>query len=147
MWKYWDQDAYDPDETSESGADFWVMRYSEVLLILAEALNEENGGPITVAYDAINQVRERARNGQAGVLPDLSGMSQEEFRKAVLEERRHEFVNEGKRWFDLVRTGNLVEYVKHAKGDQANPQEFNHVFPIPQRERNNNPNLSQNLGY
>ncbi|MCF8229132.1 MAG: RagB/SusD family nutrient uptake outer membrane protein, partial [Bacteroidales bacterium] len=97
--------------------------------------------------DAINQVRERARNAQTGVLPDLSGLTQDEFRKAVLAERRHEFVNEGKRWFDLVRTGNLVEYVKEAKGDKANPQEFNNLFPIPQRERNNNPNLSQNTGY
>ena len=147
IWKYWDQEAYEPDETSESGADFWVMRYSEVLLILAEALNEANGGPTQEAYDAINQVRERARNGQTGVLPDLSGLNQNEFRKAVLTERRHEFVNEGKRWFDLVRTGHLVEYVKEAKGDKANPQEFNNLFPIPQRERNNNPNLTQNTGY
>jgi len=147
IWKFWDQDAYDPDETSESGANFMVMRYSEILLIYAEALNEANGGPTPSAYDAINQVRERARNGQTGVLPDLAGLTQDEFREAVLMERRHEFVNEGKRWFDLVRTNNLVEFVNRAKGDQTNPQDFNYLFPIPQRELDINTNLIQNPGY
>jgi starch-binding outer membrane protein, SusD/RagB family len=147
IWKFWDQDAYEPDQTSESGADFFVMRYSEILLIYAEALNEANGGPTTEAYEAINTVRGRARNGVADVLPDLEGLMQEDFRKAVLAERRHEFVNEGMRWFDLTRTGNLVEFVKLAKGDQSNPQDFNYLFPVPQRERSVNASLSQNTGY
>lgn len=147
IWKYWDQVAYKPQNTSQSGADFMVMRYSEVLLIYAEALNEANNGPNTEAYDAINKVRTRARNGVAGVLPDLTGLDQDSFRTAVLNERRHEFVNEGHRWYDLVRTGKLIEYVKRAKGDKANPSDFNTVFPIPQRERDLNPNLSQNQGY
>jgi hypothetical protein len=81
------------------------------------------------------------------VLPDLSGLSREEFRNALLNERRHEFVSEGQRWYDLVRTGRLIEYVKRAKGDKANPTEFSSVFPIPQRERDFNKNLSQNEGY
>ncbi|MBK7031314.1 MAG: RagB/SusD family nutrient uptake outer membrane protein [Bacteroidales bacterium] len=147
IWKYWDQVAYKPQNTSQSGANFVLMRYSEVLLIYAEALNEANGGPTTEAYDAINTVRERARNGVADVLPDLSGLDQSSFRQAVLSERRHEFVNEGQRWFDLVRTGNLINYVKQAKGDKANPSDFNTVFPIPQRELDLNKNLKQNLGY
>lgn len=147
IWKYWDQVAYKPAATSQSGANFIVMRYPEILLIYAEALNEANGGPTAEAYDAINQVRARARNGNATVLPDLSGLSREEFRNALLNERRHEFVSEGQRWYDLVRTGRLIEYVKRAKGDKANPTEFSSVFPIPQRERDFNKNLSQNEGY
>jgi starch-binding outer membrane protein, SusD/RagB family len=147
IWKYWDQDAYKPAATSQSGADFMVMRYSEILLIYAEALNEDMGGPSVEAYEAINKVRERARNGNTSVLPDLSGLDQTAFRQAILNERRHEFVNEGQRWYDLVRTGNLVEYVKRAKGDKANPSDFNSVFPIPQRELDINKNLTQNLGY
>ncbi|MBE0646360.1 MAG: RagB/SusD family nutrient uptake outer membrane protein [Bacteroidales bacterium] len=146
IWKHWDQSAYDPDETSQSGADFMVMRYAEILLIFAEAENELSG-PTTLAYDAINLVRARARNNDPAVLPDLQGLSQDQFRAAVLVERRHEFVNEGLRWYDLTRTNNLVEFVKRAKGDQANPQSFNYLFPIPQRERDLNANLTQNTGY
>jgi len=147
IWKYWDQVAYKPAATSASGADFFVMRYSEILLIYAEALNEAKGGPTTEAYDAINQVRARARNVKTGVLPDLEGLDQAGFRTAVLNERRHEFVSEGQRWYDLVRTGNLVEYVKRAKGNGANPTAINNLFPIPQRELDNNKNLTQNQGY
>jgi hypothetical protein len=146
IWKHWDQDTYEPDETAQCGSNFAVMRYSEILLIYAEAINEISG-PTAEAYDAINQIRNRARNGNAEVLPDLDGLSQDDFRLAVLNERRHEFVNEGVRWYDLVRTGNLVEYVNNAKGSDSNPQEFNNLFPIPQRELDNNPKLDQNLGY
>jgi len=147
IWKYWDQVAYTPAATSQSGADFFVIRYSDILLIYAEALNEANGGPTTEAYTAINQVRARARNGNTTVLPDLAGLDQDAFRTAVLNERRHEFVNEGQRWYDLVRTGKLVEYVKRAKGDNSNPTAVNYLFPIPQRELDNNKKLTQNQGY
>ena len=147
IWKHWDQETYPPDQTGQSGANFPVMRYSEVLLIYAEALNEMNQGPPPEAYDAVNRVRQRARNGVEGVLPDLSGLSYEAFRDAVLKEKRCETVNEGHRWFDLVRTGNLEAFVKRAKGDKANPQPFNYVFPIPQREMDLNQQLVQNDQY
>jgi hypothetical protein len=147
IWKHWDQEAYPPDKTGQSGANFPVMRYSEILLIYAEALNELNQGPTIEAYEAVNAVRARARNGVDGVVPDLEGLSYEQFREAVLKEKRCETVNEGQRWFDLVRTGNLEEYVKRAKGDKANPQPFNYVFPIPQREMDLNKNLVQNDQY
>lgn len=146
IWKHWDQDTYEPDQTAQCGSNFAIMRYSEVLLIYAEAINEVSG-PTTEAYDAINKVRARARNGNESVLPDLAGLSKDDFRKAILAERRVEFVNEGIRWYDLVRTKNLIEYVKRAKGDIANPQEFNYVFPIPQRELDVNKNLTQNPNY
>jgi hypothetical protein len=147
IWKHWDQDAYGPDETGSSGANFPVMRYAEVLLIYAEALNEMNQGPTQEAYDAVNQVRARARNGVDGVLPDLSGLSYEEFQAAVLKEKRCETVNEGHRWYDLVRTGNLETYVKRAKGGKADPQPHHYVFPIPQREIDLNDALEQNDDY
>ncbi|MDG2081256.1 MAG: RagB/SusD family nutrient uptake outer membrane protein [Bacteroidales bacterium] len=145
VWKHWDQDTYAPDETAQCGSNFAIMRYSEVLLIYAEALNEFLG-PSSEAYLAINTVRQRARNGNENVLPDLDGLSKDEFREAVLHERRVEFVNEGIRWYDLVRTGNLIEFVNRAK-NEANPQEYNYVFPIPQREMDANSKLTQNQGY
>lgn len=147
IWKHWDQDTYPPAETGSSGANFPVMRYAEILLIYAEALNEINQGPTPEAYEAVNQIRKRARNGDESVLPDLTGLSYQEFQDAVLNEKRKETVNEGHRWFDLVRTGNLEEYVKRAKGDKANPQAFNYVFPIPQREIDLNDKLVQNDNY
>lgn len=147
IWKYWDQEAYDHDETGHSGANFHVMRYSEVLLIYAEALNELNGQPTTEAYEAVNKIRERARNGNNSVLLNLDGLSQQEFREAVWKEKRCETVNEGQRWFDLIRTNRLIERVKSAKGDLAHPQNYNYLMPIPQRERDNNKNLTQNIGY
>jgi len=146
VWKHWDQDTYEPEETAQCGSNFDIIRYSEILLIYAEAVNEVSG-PTSDAYDAINAVRARARNGNENALPDLTGLSKDEFRDAVLQERRVEFVNEGIRWYDLVRTGKLVEYVKRAKGSDTNPQDFNTVFPIPQRERDVNTNLTQNNGY
>jgi hypothetical protein len=147
VWKYWDRDVYDADETGQSGANFKVMRYAEILLIYAEALNELNNGPAQAAFDAVNQVRARARNGNEDVLPDLSGLDYQAFREAVWKEKRCETVNEGQRWFDLKRTQRLIERVNAAKGDNANPQEYHYKFPVPQRERDLNPNLTQNTGY
>lgn len=146
IWKHWDQDTYDPDKTAQCGSNFAIMRYSEILLIYAEATNELSG-PTAEAYNAINEVRARARNGNENILPDLEGLSKDDFRDAVLRERRVEFVNEGKRWYDLVRTNKLIEYVVRAKGVDANPQTYNYLFPIPQRELDINENLVQNNGY
>lgn len=147
IWKHWDQTVYTVPISSSTGAHFPVMRYAEVLLIYAEALNEANSGPTTEAYNAMELVRERARNGNLNVLPELEGLNQEQFRQAVWKEKRCETVNEGHRWFDLVRTGRLVEAVTNAKGTKANPQQHNYLFPIPQSEIDINSNLKQNEGY
>ncbi len=91
-------------------------RLSEVKLMYAEAANEAEGGPSAKAYAQINAVRYRARpaaNKTDGtVLPDLVGLSQEEFRNAIMEERSMELINEGKRHLDLVRWGNLKEKIE-----------------------------------
>ena len=146
--KYWDE-IREPN-AGNTEADFIYLRYSDVLLMYAEALNELNGAPTAEAYDAINQVRQRARfDGvqNRDVLPDLSGLSYEEFRDAVLLERRREFVAEGQRWFDLVRMDKLQQLVPLAKPG-VNPAEMHNLFPLPQLEVDLNPNLlPQNQGY
>ena len=146
--KYWDEVNEPSGGNTEN--DFPYFRYSEVLLILAEALNEQNNGPTAEAYDAINEVRARARfdgTTEQPVLPDLSGLSYDEFRDAVLLERRKEFVAEGKRWFDLVRMNKLQELVPIAKPG-VSPQAFHNLFPIPLEEIDLNQNLlPQNTGY
>ncbi len=148
IFKYWDQEA--EPSASSSGADFYNLRYPDVLLIYAEAENEINGAPTAEAYEAINRVRRRARfdgETERSTLPDLSGLSQQEFRRAVWKERRREFVWEGQRWFDLVRQGRLKERVEEAKAGVVVDKGKHILFPIPQRERDLNQNLTQNPGY
>jgi len=133
--KYWDRQA--EPVAGDSQQDFPVIRYADVLLTYAEAQAEL--GNFTIANQYLNLVRNRAN------LMNVNIMNIESFREAVLLERRKEFVAEGQRWFDLVRTGTLEEKVLEAKGIQVNP--IYNLFPIPQRERDVNPNLPQNPGY
>ena len=143
--KYWDRVA--EPKANGSSNDYPVIRYADVLLIYAEASNELNHPDIALQY--INKIRKRARfDGTVyqNVLPDYVGLSKEDIRAAILKERRFEFVAEGQRWFDLVRTGTLQTLVPIAKPGVV-PQAKHYVFPIPQRERDLNENLSQNNGY
>jgi len=125
-----------------SAKSFPILRYSDILLMYAEALNETSG-PVTEAYDALNSVRIRA-----GLEP-LTGLTKEAFREAVWLERRLELCFEGHRWFDLVRTGNLVSAVLNETSFSRNPRIDAHhaLYPIPQREMDANSNLVQNNGY
>ena len=133
--KYWDRTA--EPKAGDSQQDFPVIRYSDVLLTYAEAQGELKNFDVANTY--LNKVRNRAN------LPNTSVSTVENFREAVLSERRKEFVAEGQRWFDLVRTGTLAEKVMKAKGIAVKP--IYNLFPIPQRERDLNPNLPQNTGY
>lgn len=123
-----------------SGNNWRAMRYSEVLLIYAEALNEISGGNAQ-ALEAINQVRRRA--GGTTPLPDLAALNQQAFRNAVAQERRVELAFENHRWFDLLRTGKALEIMGQTKNIQAR----NLLLPIPQRDRALNENLEQNKDY
>ncbi|WP_460973101.1 RagB/SusD family nutrient uptake outer membrane protein [Spirosoma migulaei] len=125
------------------GKSFIVQRFSDILLIYAEALSEANNGPTADAYTAINRVRARA-----GLQP-LSGLSRQQFKDAILLERRLEFAFEANRWFDLVRTGRLLEAVNAETSYGRSPaiKATNLVFPIPQREMDANAALKQNDGY
>jgi hypothetical protein len=133
----------DPPVTSEGAIDANrntpVIRYAEVLLIYAEALNETDQTSAAEPY--LNEVRERAN------LTPLTGLTKDQFRDAVMQENRVEFFGEGHRFFDLRRTGKADEYirVKAGKGNYAEPK--NLYAPIPQRDRDLNPVLSQNPGY
>jgi len=146
--KFWDRQAEPRGNNTDT--DVIYLRYADILLIYAEALNEINTGPTAQAYDAINQVRKRARfdgENEQNILPDLEGLSYQQFRDAILDERRWEFVMEGERWGDLVRMGKLIESVITSGKENVTPKEAHNLFPIPQRERNINPSLSQNDGY
>ncbi len=139
--KYWDPAPCGLDQARNN---FMVIRYADVLLMYAEAENELNG-PDAAAYSAINQVRTRARNGDAAANPqNLAGLTQEQFRDAVANERKWELCFEGHRRWDLLRTGKYVPTLQ-AAGIPA--QAKNLVYPIPQNERDVNSALAQNDGY
>jgi len=129
--------------------NFPVIRYADILLSLAEAINEQSG-PTAEAYELINQVRRRAFGKPIttpDVTVDLAALNQTTFRAAIQEERKKEFVQEGQRWYDLVRWGTLVTEVKKVTAKNS-VSERNNLFPIPQSERNINPDgLPQNPGY
>lgn len=140
--KYWDRVA--EPKGNESSQDFPVIRYSDVLLMYAEAANE-NDQPLE-AHKYINMVRKRARfdgTTYRNTLPDYASLSKADFRTAVLKERRYELSAEGHRWFDLARTNTLETLVPQAKPGVV-PAARNYLFPVPQSERDLNPNLTQN---
>lgn len=140
--------------------DNWpVYRYAEVLLMLAEAQNEQAKPS---ALTSLNAVHAHPRTG----LSPVTTTAQAELRELILKERQIELAFENKRWLDLVRTGRAVA-VMTAQGNKikANPQAYYYpagispvaasynvsetklLFPIPQREIRLNPLLKQNPGY
>jgi starch-binding outer membrane protein, SusD/RagB family len=125
-----------------SGMNYPVLRYADVLLMDAEALNELNG-PTPEAYAAINKVRSRAKIGNL-----TEGLSQADFRDSVFLERRKEFIQEGNRWFDLSRRGGSYLYDALKKFPAKTGAALKDtLYPIPQVERDLNPLLTQNPGW
>jgi starch-binding outer membrane protein, SusD/RagB family len=119
--------------------DVVVFRYADVLLSLAEAINEQ-GGPTAEAYTLVNQVRARA-----GV-SDFSGMTQAGFRQALLDERGREFYGEGQRRQDLIRNGTYISGAV-ARG-KVNAQAHMVLYPIPRAVITQSKGvIAQNPGY
>ena len=102
----------------DSRANWKVIRYADVLLMYAEALNEN--GKTEMALDYLNQVRNRAG------LNSYSGLTQSDAREKIYFERRLELAFEGHRWFDLIRTGRALDLLE-AQG----MREHMTVFPLP----------------
>lgn len=139
IFKYFDANAY---ARSNNNNNYPILRYADVLLIKAEALNELSG-PTVEAYGAINAIRKRAGAG----MTELSGLNQVQFRAAILQERSWEFCFESKRYFDLIRTEQLIP-IMTAAGKNPLPKHL--LYPIPQREIDINKLIGpedQNPGY
>ncbi|SIN71710.1 RagB/SusD family nutrient uptake outer membrane protein [Chitinophaga niabensis] len=143
--KYINKTSTTRDAAAFSG-NFVVLRLSDVYLMRAEALNEISG-PTADAYTMINAIRGRARkrNGTnpSATPADLSGLTKDSFRDAVLNERVLELGFEGHRWFDLVRTKRLVETIR-AIHPTYPVTDKNLLFPIPANEIKLNPKIIQN---
>lgn len=124
----WDTEKYVSDnnvliEQNMSNINWYILRYADVLLLYAEALNEVNNGPTAEAYEAVNMVRRRGYGlpvGTASSVADLEkGMTYEEFRQAVRDERSYELAFEGHRRQDLIRWGIYYETLMDAVSDMA----------------------------
>lgn len=122
--KYVDPD-FIGDKTSTKP---FLFRYSEVALIYAEA-----SGPTPEAYAQVNYIRNRA-----GLGPLNPNLGLEEFRSAILEERKYELAFEGNRLYDLRRFNRVVDEVAEASGITPEQAAF---YPIPQTEIDLNPGL------
>jgi hypothetical protein len=103
-----------------TGNNFPIYRYSEVLLFLAEALNEQGKGGEALPY--LNKVRDRAFGTGLGTII-IAGQVQ--LRDIIYAERRVELAFENKRWFDLIRTGRAVAVITaYGNRVKANPQDY-----------------------
>jgi starch-binding outer membrane protein, SusD/RagB family len=146
----YNQKAFTPQHLGfqeNSPSNIRIFRYADVLLIAAEAMNEN--GKATEAMAIINQIRKRARGSLPAnlVLPDLISKSKDENRLLIWKERRIELAMEQHRWFDLIRQKRASE-VMQAAGKTNFTKGKHELLPIPQTEIDiSNGSLTQNFGY
>ncbi len=158
---------FDPSYNGTTTDRNWMMlRYADVLLMMAEIENELNGPD--QAYSFVNQVLARARdtNGDgvsdAAQPADWSGLTQEQFRQRILRERQYELLAEGQEWFDTRRRGYQYFLDEVVEPHNSHPKleknrEFiypisvkNMLLPLPLSEISGNQAISpadQNPGY
>ncbi|WP_372637641.1 RagB/SusD family nutrient uptake outer membrane protein [Fodinibius sp.] len=153
--KYWENGV---TSLAEGSVNFHILRYSDAILMYAEALNEI--GNTSEAENQLNRILERAFQSTDH---NVNGLTQQQFRDKVLHERKLELVDEAHRWFDLVRTGRLVERMQEFGQVESELSEGHHgnyadiitrvsekhmLFPIPQSEIDKRPDLyEQNPGW
>jgi len=139
--KFWKDGAvFQNSENKEmSDNDLVLYRYADITLLYAEALNEV--GRTFDAIEYLNMTRTRA--GNAPYLYSSFG-TKTQVLDAILNERRKEFVGEGKRWFDLIRTNRWKE-IMHPINNMS--EEWQILFPIHRDHLIQNINIKQNPGY
>lgn len=167
----WDTEKYVSDanyliDANLSNINWYILRYADVLLLYAEALNEWKQGPTTEAYEAVNMVRRRGFGlpvETANSSSDLkTGMLYEEFQQAVRDERSYELAFEGHRRQDLIRWGIYYESIRktaqtivdwYSDGAQYyicadhTKKNKHELLPIPQRDKDLMTQFDQNPGW
>ena len=133
---------FEPNYSEDGNVNFIILRYGDVLLMYAEAQNEVVGPDLSV-YSALNKIRNRAG------LPNIqSGMTKDQMRNFIRNERKIELSQEGLRFFDLVRWGIAEQKINSNSRETRNWKNSTHkLLPIPQREIDANPKLTQNPNY
>lgn len=116
-----------PRVVGQTDVNFPVLRYTDVLMMYAEADNEINHGPTPQAYEYINEVRRRGYGkpiNTADATVDLpSGLSYDDFVLAIQDERLREFPSEALRKADLIRWGLFVQKIRDVKADVNDPNQ------------------------
>ena len=142
--KYIDASRYGNGRT-DWGVDFIVIRYTDVLMLMAECTLHGGGGTQADVDDIVNDIRERGGLARDAVNVDLD---------RLFDERRMEFFGEGTRWFDLIRSGNAVttmnawKTLEDASGNLGTIDNNSLLYPIPLQEFLTAPDLyDQNPGY
>lgn len=145
--------TYQPTVRTDWACNLPVMRYTDVLMLYAECLNEEQYSAYSEAFTILNDVRSRA-----GLMPWSSAdlPDQESFREAIRNERKYEFAFEGLRWQDLLRWGVAEEVMNehfstadNGKGLYKMTPDYR-LYPIPFTEisrYNNKDVMWQNPGF
>lgn len=137
--KFWDSEYGNVIE--DDNLNFILMRYADVLLMKAEALNAT--GDNDEKYKALNLVRTRAGLGS---ITEDDGLNKEQFAELLLQERMHELCCEHMRRWDLIRFGKLAEYMKDRAG--VNIQPYHVLYPLPQAAIDANDAITENnTGY
>ncbi len=145
------QSKYDAPIIGNSGLNYVYLRYADILLMKAEAMNELNQGAQAIV--PLNLVRKRARESYlfdhgltgfgtvpANLLPDVVYVDQPSLRSAIQHERRVELGFEFHRYFDLMRYGQQV--AEAALGSTGFTFVKNRYFLIPQSELDTNPAIT-----
>lgn len=130
--------------------NFQLLRLEDIMLLYAECV-----GNTAEARSLVNKIRRRA-----GLLDLPATLSEDEFQKAVQNERRYELAEEGVRWFDLVRRNEYVETMKNMLINDDDTQDGtfakyaarvnvnSYLYPIPQSQIEVRKGLyTQNAGY
>lgn len=139
----WKNETSNNSFSSNGAEDFVLIRYADILLMYAEAINETQG-PTSDVYDAMNKIRARA------MMPEVTpGLSKEQMLDEIKHERKVEFFMEGTRYFDLLRwrdaeTVLLTPGINEARVFDPNK---NYLWPIPQFAIDQSPGITQNPGY
>lgn len=129
---------YDDAQTDNDNSIF--IRLAEMYLIVAESLNEQGYVANGDAFDYLNAIHARAGLDS---LKASQLTNQDEFREAILKERRLEFAFEGHRFFDLRRTGEINDVLPNI----GNLRQNGWLLPIPQSELDTNEDMVQNGDY
>lgn len=137
-------DATRDGEVFHSGNNYRYLRYADVLMLHAEALNAQ--GQTTKAYSFIDRVRQRT--GLAALTTAMPGLSQAAFLTQLKHERITELSCEGHRWEDLARWGDLGPQLAPVDGGFSNFVKGKHeLLPVIQFDLDVNPYLKQNAGW
>ncbi|MEO1212492.1 MAG: RagB/SusD family nutrient uptake outer membrane protein [Bacteroidota bacterium] len=127
---------------NDGPSDWIVLRYADVLLMMAEVENQLNNLSSAAIY--LDQVRNRSG------LANTTANTTSEMEKAIELERRFELIGEGHRWFDLLRSEKAISTMNDwfsKNGINISIDDHDLLYPIPQSQINTDPALTQNPGY